>query len=348
MRFPQDGLDAVALIRHAIDSGMRYIDTSRGYGESEFILGKALKDGYREKVILSTKCSPWIKKVTDADDGSADSVRRRIEESLIRLDVDYLDFYQVWNVNNADAWKTATQKGGMVEGILKAKEDGLIKHTGFTTHEKPELVIKYLDEADWCEILLVSYNLLNKSYAPVLEAAHHKGIGTIVMNPVGGGKLAAQSEKLQPLIEKVGAESLADLAVRFVLSNTNVDTILCGMSKLSDVDNTIASAQRPRFGAEQLQSIESFFTGLSRENVEFCTGCRYCVPCPAGIEIPGIMSGIYEAKFLGLFEGGKGTYNWNTRDVKVDACTDCGACEKKCTQSLPIRKELQWAKEAFA
>ncbi len=126
MRLPKDVDDAVALVRHAIDSGMRYIDTSRGYGESEWIIGQALKDGYRKKVLLSTKWAPWIVKVDQGDDSSSDRVRRRIEESMRRLDVDFLDFYQVWNISSRENYDQAVAKGGMVEGILKAKAEGLV------------------------------------------------------------------------------------------------------------------------------------------------------------------------------------------------------------------------------
>ena len=342
MRFPGDANDAVALIRRAIDAGMVYIDTSRGYGESEWVLGRALQDGYREKVILSSKCSPWIKKVSGDDDTSAESTRRRIEETITRLGVDYLDFYQVWNVNNAEAWETATKKGGMVDGIRKAMDEGLVRHTGFTTHEKPENVVEYLRSADWCEILLVSYNLMNRSYAPVLEAAREHGIGTVVMNPVGGGKFAEESPVLTKLAREVGAASVADLAVRFVLSNPNVDTILCGMNKLSDVDDTIASAERPVFDADQLKAIDEFFEKFSRKNVGFCTACRYCMPCPTGINIPAIMGAIYEDKFLGLKQGAKRQYRWAGK-VKADACIRCGQCEEKCTQSLKIMEEMAYA-----
>lgn len=347
MRFPPDALDAVGLVRHAIDSGMRYIDTSRGYGESEYVLSRALRDGYRERVVLSTKCSPWIKKVTDADDGSADSVRRRIDESLLRLGVDYLDFYQVWNVNDPDAWELATRRGGMVDGIKRAVDEGLVRHIGFTTHEKPEALLRYLDEAEWCEILLVSYNLLKRDYEPVLEKAKDLGIGTIVMNPVGGGRFAEDSPVLMRLAEEVGAVSVADLAVRYVLSNPNVDTILCGMSKASDVDATIASARRTVFDHAARERVNDFFDRLSRESVSFCTNCGYCQPCPAGIKIPSVMSSIYEGRFLGFAEGARKTFRRATAEVKVDACTRCGSCEKKCTQGLEIIRELQYAASEY-
>lgn len=348
MRLPQDCIDAVTLIRHAIDSGMRYIDTSRGYGESEFKLGAALKDGYRGKVILSSKCSPWIKKVRDDDDGSADSVRRRIDETLMRLGVEKLDFYQVWNINNREAWETATRKGGMVEGIRKAMDEGLVGHTGFTTHDTVDNLLEYLDMADWAEVLLITYNLLNRTYEPVIAKAREKGIGTIVMNPVGGGRLAENSDVIMKLAAQVGATSVADLAVRYVLSNANVDTLLCGMSKPSDVDATIASAQRPSFTPDEHKTINDFFAALTREEVSFCTGCKYCMPCPAGINIPGIMSAVYEDRFLGLTANAKWGYKRATRDVTPDACTDCGACEEKCTQNLKIRNELKYAMEKLA
>ena len=342
MRFPGDVVDAVALIRHAIDSGMRYIDTCRAYGESEFILSRALKDGYREKVFLSTKCSPWIRKIKDSDDGSADSVRRRIEEQMLRLDVDYLDFYQVWNVNNPEAWEIATRKGGMVDGIRKAMDEGIVKHTGFTTHEAPEKLVKYLDEADWCEILLVSYNMMKLDYAPALEAARKHAIGTIVMNPCGGGTLAESSPVLGDLAKEVGAASVADMAVRFVLSNPNVDTMLCGMSKPQDVDDSIASVGRGPFSEEQVARITAFFAQHSSKNVGFCTACKYCMPCPSGINIPAIMGAVYQDRFLGLKAGARQAYRWAGK-VKADACVKCGECETKCTQQLKIMSDMGYA-----
>lgn len=347
MRLPADGADAIGLIRHAIDSGMRYIDASRGYGESEFVLGRALRDGYRDKVILSSKSSPWNMKVSQDDDGSADSIRRRIDEALLRLDVDYLDFYQVWNIESPETWEIATKPGGAVEGIRRAMDEGLVRHAGFTTHETPENLLRYLDQADWCEILLVTYHLLDLRYAPVLQAAHERGIGTAVMNPVGGGKLAEASGVLMKLAESVGAVSVADLAVRFVLSNPNVDTILCGMSKPADVDDTIASADRPPFTAEQLASLRDAMEALSRKTVGFCTACKYCLPCPTGINIPQIMGAIYEERFLGLMQSAKRSYR-GAGHVKADACTRCGECEGRCTQKLGIMEEMAYAAAQYA
>jgi predicted aldo/keto reductase-like oxidoreductase len=345
MRLPGESIDAVNLVRRAIDAGMRYIDTSRGYGESEWHVGRALEDGYRDRVALSTKCSPWIRKVVDTDEPNAETVRRRIEESMTRLGVDVLDFYQVWNVNKRENWEKAVAPGGMVDGIRQAMEDGLVRHTGFTTHDTVENVVEYCETQDWPEVILVSYNMLKTDYAPALAAAKANGIGTIVMNPVGGGQLAEQSPVLLQLAEQVGAVSVPDMAVRYVLSNPDVDTILCGMNKPSDVDDTVASAERDPFTRDQIARIDAFIADRQGENVGFCTGCNYCMPCPQGIKIPQVMSCIHQDRFLGLKEAAKRQYNagWGVGKIKADACKQCGQCEPKCTQGLEIMKEMAYA-----
>ena len=125
MRLPEEE-KAIPLIRQAIDAGMIYIDTSRGYGDSEIKLGKALKDGYREKVILSSKWSPWNTKLEDNDDTMADRTYKKLLESMKRLDVEYLDFYQIWSINNPEQYKLATIKDGMLDGIFRAMDQGLV------------------------------------------------------------------------------------------------------------------------------------------------------------------------------------------------------------------------------
>ena len=347
MRFPREVNTAISLIRHAIDSGMRYIDTSRGYGESEWILSRALRDGYRDKVILSTKWAPWITKI-DADDApTAAGVRKRIEESLIRLDVDFLDYYQVWNIDNRDHYAQATAPGGMLDGIRQAIDDGLVRRTGFTTHDSVENITEYVKEADWCDIILFSYNLMNRRYAPAIAAAHEQGIGTIVMNPVGGGVLAEPSGILQELAASVGAETVPELAIRFVLSNPDVTTIISGISEHADVDNTIAAAEKPPFSTEAMQQISRFLDDRTPEKTGFCTGCKYCMPCPYGIDIPAVMSCINQARYWGLKQQATRKYA-RIKGPRADACTQCGACEEKCTQNLPIREEMKYAAKYLA
>lgn len=346
MRLPQNTDEAVALIRHAIDSGMRYLDTSRGYGDSEIKVGKALKDGYRRKVILSTKWAPWITKIEETDDTSASCVRKRIEESMRRLDVDYLDFYQVWNIDSREHYDQATAKGGMLEGMLKAREEGLVGHLGFTTHDSVENLLSYIEEADWCEVLLFSYNLLNQQYAPVIEAAHAKGLGTIIMNPVGGGMLTHSSPVLEELARQVGARSVPDMAVRFILSNLTVDTILVGLNQLPDVDRTLASLNDGPFSEEAMAVIAARLEEIRKDREAFCTGCQYCLPCPQDIDIPGIMSAIAQYRFWGFEDLARENYR-NLKTALATACVQCGECEPKCTQHLLIMEEMSFAAETF-
>jgi hypothetical protein len=351
MRFPRDDDEAVALIRHAIDAGMTYIDTCRGYGDSERKLGKALKDGYREKVILSTKWSPWVKKIEDDDDTSADRVLRRIEESMKRLDVDYLDFYQVWNINTRERYELAVRPGGFIEGVMKAKERGLVGHTGFTTHDSVENLLVYLDEVDWCEVLLVTYNMLNRTYEPVLARAREKGVGTIVMNPVGGGKLASAGSAYEKVVAAMGCASLAELAVRWVLSNPHVDTIISGIAKHSDVDETLAAARRPRFTAEQMATINGMVESMSPARLGFCTHCEYCMPCPHDVNIPRVMDAIYLHRYQRFVDEGRTVYHsigdqW-TKGKNAEACTACGECVPKCTLQLAIPDEMAWARATW-
>jgi uncharacterized protein len=348
MRLPEDEQQAIALLRQAIDANMVYIDTSRGYGDSEIKVGKALKDGYRQKVILSTKWSPWVKKIASDDDTSAECAYRRLCESMERLDVDYLDFYQIWSVHSLESWKEATQKGGMLEGIQRAKDEGLVGHIGFTTHDTPENVSRYIDEADWCEAILFTYNMLNPTYKEVIAKAHEKGIATTVMNPVAGGMFAEGSDVLDGAVKTaVDIEDPIEAAHRYLKGDENVDMIICGIAKPSDITSTLANYQKPGLTAEQRTSIEMEMAKLTGESKGFCTQCKYCMPCPAKINIPGMMQVVYYDKFLQTPKKAKEDFGWlilpenGCHCAPPTECTECGQCEQKCTQKLNIIEQMK-------
>ncbi|MHC4913887.1 MAG: aldo/keto reductase [Planctomycetota bacterium] len=346
MRLPKDDDEAVELVRYALDRGMRYIDTCRGYGDSEIKIGKALKDGYRDKAILSSKWCPWIKMVEETDDASADCMRKRLEDSLKRLDVDVIDFYQIWNINNQENFEKATRPGGMLDGVRKAMDEGLVRHTGITTHDKVERLLEYLPELDWCEVILVSYNMLEVRYAPVIAKARELGMGTIVMNPVAGGRLVGDSPVLTELAGSVGARDVPDLALRWLLSNPALDTYISGISTKRDVDAAIAAAEAGPFEGEALEKVNDFVESHTRKSLDFCTGCDYCKPCPQEINIPAVMARIYEERFWGLREAAAERYR-KIKGPHADACVACGECEAKCTQKLKIAEEMRYAAEHF-
>jgi len=346
MRFPKDDQEAVSLIRESIDAGMIYIDTSRGYVNSELKLAKALKDGYREKVILSTKWSPWILEVEPDDSASAECTYKRILESMSRLEVDKLDFYQVWNIDSRQHYEQATAKGGMLDGILRAKDEGLIEHTGFTTHDMPENIGAYIDDADWCEAILFTHNILNPAYRDVIAKAHSKGIATIVMNPLGGGMLAENSPVLKKAVKKaLGHENIIAAAHRYLASSEIIDTILCGISKPSDITSTIENFSKPPLTASQMKSLEDAMDEISSRSIGFCVDCKYCMPCPEGINIPVMMKVSYLSRFLKLKSRPAELYSWQTNSPAK--CTACGECEEKCTQKLKIIEEMKYLVDKF-
>ena len=328
MRLPDEQL-SIPLIRQAIDAGMIYIDTSRGYSDSETKLAKALKEGYREKVILSTKWCPWNLKVEPDDNTSAECTHKRILESMRRMDVEYLDFYQIWSINSSENYEQATCKGGMLDGIRRAKDEGLIRHIGFTTHDTPDNVHDYIDEADWCEAILFTHNILNTTYKEIIAETHERGIATMVMNPLAGGFLAEDSPVLQQAVsDALGIIDVVEAAQRYLAGDENIDTILCGISKPSDITSTIINYSKPPLTRQQRRDLEEAMSKISSEGMGFCSGCQYCMPCPEGINIPGMMRLVYFDRLLQMSDrAGKDYERQVDTDTSPARCTKCGQCE---------------------
>ena len=348
MRLPDEEM-AIPLIRQAIDAGMIYIDTSRGYTDSETKIARALRDGYREKVILSTKWCPWNLKVEPDDDTSAECAYKRILESMARLEVDYLDFYQIWSINNFENYEQATCKGGMLDGVRRAKDEGLIKHMGFTTHDTPDNIRKYIDDADWCEAILVTHNILNTAYKEIIAEAHEKGMATITMNPLAGGFLAEDSPVLrQAVSDALGINNVVEAAQRYLAGDENLDTILCGINKPSDITSTINNYSKPPLTSQQRKDLEEAMSKISSKGMGFCSSCKYCMPCPEGINIPGMMKLVYFDRLLQMSDRAGKDYK---RQVDADSsparCTKCGQCEEQCTQNLKISDELEYLVDRF-
>ncbi|HSA26619.1 MAG TPA: aldo/keto reductase [Phycisphaerae bacterium] len=340
MRLPKGDDEAVTLLRQAIDAGLIYIDTSRGYGDSEIKVGKSLKDGYRSRVILSTKWSPWVQMVEETDRPTAACTYKRLLESMERLDVDRLDFYQLWNIDSLEHWQQATGKGGMLEGILRARKEGLVGHIGFTTHDSPGNISRYIDEADWCEAILFTYNVMNQTYRENIAKAHAKGIATLVMNPIGGGMLAENSPVLTAA---AGGLDPIEAAHRFLSGDPNVDTVLCGIRKPSDITDTLANFAKPPLVGGLRSTIVEAYARLSKKNLGLCTDCQYCMPCPQGLNIPGIMHTAYLHRVLQCPEAAANHYRWiadPAKNTTAENCTQCGECGSKCTQKLPIPEHV--------
>jgi len=232
--------ESIKIIRKSIDNGINFVDTAYNYhnGKSEIILGQVLKDGYREKVTLMSKNPLWeVKKTEDFD--------RLLDEQLAKLEVDYLDIYLFHNINKK-RYKEVIQEFNLFDKMKEAKKKGKIKHIGFSSHDKPKNIKKLIDENEF-EVMLVQYNFVDPINEEVIQYAHEKGLGVILMGPCGGGRLTNEpTEEMKQWLSK-GKTNFSDLAFKFVWSNPNVDIALSGMSSEQMVDENIALASSDNY-----------------------------------------------------------------------------------------------------
>lgn len=335
---------AIPVIHRALELGVNYVDTAPYYCDSlsEITVGKALK-GFRDKVYLSTK--------NPIEDASGEHFLERLEKSLKKLDTDYIDFYHMWGIS----WKTYQEKINMPDGplqaALKAKEQGLIKHLSFSFHDAPENMIKIIDTG-YFETVLSQYNLLDRANEKSIAYAHEKGLGTVIMGPVGGGRLGAPSAVIQEML-KGKTKSTAEMALRFVLANPNVTLALSGMSTIEMVEENAAVASIPGvLTSEELKKVEEMLEENKRLSELYCTGCNYCMPCPQGLNIPHIFKLMNYNRVYGLKDYAKDEYSklkiaGNNTGNPADACVECGACEGKCPQHLQIIQQLKETRTAL-
>ncbi|MBR4749019.1 MAG: aldo/keto reductase [Abditibacteriota bacterium] len=338
MRLPNDDEEAVSIMRAAVDGGVNYLDTAFGYGESERRVGLALQDGYRDRVYLSTK--------NPLPDMSLDGWKQRLEESLRRLQTDHIDFYNVIHSMSYDACENFLVKNKALDMILDYKRQGVIRHIVYSTHDTPDNVKKCIDTG-FFEGMTIQYNLLNRSYADAIAYAHEKGMGVVIMGPVGGGMLGAANSTFKNKLGKSYA-STPELAIRFVLANPNVTVALSGMGNMAMVEENLRTASNPDpLSEEELKAVDTAVEELRALEKLYCTGCRYCMPCPNGVDIPGNFANFNRYRVYGALQQARQHYGWmkrkddNKQDSSAGACIQCGACMSKCPQKIDIISQLQ-------
>jgi predicted aldo/keto reductase-like oxidoreductase len=354
MRLPMMDLDgkrvvndelAIPLMQQSFEMGINFVDSAPYYleSQSEIAVGKALK-GYRDKVYVSTK--------NPIEDDNGDNWMARLEKSLKQLDTDYIDFYHFWGIGLEGFKSWQGLKYGPLEAAHKAKDQGLIKHISFSYHDDPKNFKTIVDSGHF-ESVLIQYNILDRNNEENIAYAKSKGLGVIVMGPVGGGRLGEPSEKIQSML-KTRRVSTAEMALRFVLANENVDMALSGMSNLNMVKQNIETASRgEHLTNEEIEHINKMVDENYELAEKFCTSCEYCKPCPHGIEIPHIFELMNLYRVFELPEHAKRSYyelinGWSwLKSPPATKCTACGECEKKCPQKLPIIKQLAEAHETL-
>ena len=327
-----------AMLMRAYELGVNYFDTALYYchSNSEIAVGKALKP-IRDKVYISTKCP--LELVKEPGD-----FRKVLETSLKKLDTPYIDFYHFWGINQ----KTFDEKivpMNLIAEAQKLKEEGLIRHISFSFHDSPEALKHIIDNGEGLESVLLQYNLLDRANEEMIQYAARKGLGVVVMGPVGGGRLAAPTE----LAQKLGTEAVNtyELAFKFVLGNPGVCCALSGMQTIDMVEQNavVASLENP-MSEDEWRRVGESLENLKKFSELYCTGCGYCQPCPKGINIPKIFQAYTYLNVYGLKDLAKNTWNGYLNDeknpgAKPDACVNCGYCERKCPQHLKVRDLLK-------
>jgi len=348
MRFPSgkngmvDHEYGIKLIRTAIDNGVNYMDTGFPYhgGESEVILGKALKDGYREKTIVATKCPMGqISSTADFD--------RVFKIQLDRLQLDSIDSYMFHGLERS-SFENKVLKYGLLDKMEEAREKGKIKYIGFSFHDSYDSFMRIIDAYDW-DFAQVQMNYIDIEYQATLKGvkeAGAKGVGIIAMEPLLGGKLANLSEAAARMIDP--AKSAVEWALDFLWSLPEMSIVLSGMSSLDQLNQNIEYASRSSVdmltdeNIEMLMRVRDIYNGLL---LAPCTRCRYCMPCPAGIDIPRALKA-YNSTATGTFEDALAYYN---RQVPVGAseCLNCKHCEEECPQHIKVSELMGEISEIF-
>ena len=335
-----DEAAAIEMLRHAIDNGVNYVDSAYPYhgGNSERVLGKALAGGYRDKVAIATKLPPWSVK-------SANDFDRLLDEQLARLGCEHIEMYLLhcmqWK------WWPMLRDLGVLEWLERAKADGRIGEVGFSFHDSVDMFKEIVDAYDWC-FCQIQYNYVNEDVQAGTEGlkyASDKGLGVVIMEPLFGGSLAAPGGAVGEIWSSAGLDPV-DTALQWLWNKPEVSLVLSGMSDLQQVKDNIASACRSGIGSLGAEALETVARVQAKYGEIFsipCTKCRYCMPCPSGVEIP-VNFEYYNAAVM--FGGVTRTLHRNLyaglpESQRAAACTQCKECDEKCPQEIAISELMQ-------
>jgi hypothetical protein len=337
-----DEPEAIKMIRYAIDHGVNYIDSAWGYhrGNSEVVLGKALQNGYREKVRVATKLPvPEVTAHADFD--------RLLNEQLQRLNNIPIDFYLLHGLNKM-SWPKVRDLG-VLKWAEGAMADGRIKHLGFSFHDSFEVFQEIIGAYDNWTLCQIQYNYMDEQTQAGtrgLEYAHKKGLAVVVMEPIRGGRLARPPEKVAKIWANAPVKATPqEWALRWVWNHPEVSVVLSGMSNMQQVVENVASAEhsQPRnLTADELGLIERAREAYLSNGIS-CTACRYCMPCPNGVEIPRVFNFYNEAMIYGDSARPRRDYGRMKAEQRADNCTKCEQCVEKCPQQLAIPELLEKA-----
>jgi predicted aldo/keto reductase-like oxidoreductase len=341
-----DESEAIRMMRYAFDHGVNYVDSAYGYhqGNSEIVIGKALKDGYREKVRIATK-------IPSHEIHAAQDFGRCLNEELKRLQTDRIDFYLLHHLDKT-SWPKVRDLG-VLRWADSAIADGRIGYFGFSFHDSFEVLKEIIEAYHNWTLCQIQYNYMDEQTQAGtigLDYAHEKGLAVVVMEPIRGGRLVRPPEAVAKLWANAPVQRTPqEWALRWVWNHPEVSVVLSGMSTMQQVVENVAYAEHSEphnltpGDLELIGQVRDAYRSLSPV---LCTSCRYCMPCPHGVDIPHIFDLYNEAVIYDSPEKPRKYYN-DTREIKkeqrADNCIKCGQCLEKCPQKIPIPELLEKA-----
>ena len=337
-----DEAKVAEMVRYAVEHGVNYVDTAFNYhrGQSEIVVGKVLKDGLRDKVYLATKCPVW--QVTSRADFDT-----FLNTQLEKLQTDHIDMYLLHGLNKS-RWP------GLVEAQVfdfldKAKSDGRIRFAGYSFHDDLATFKTIADSYGW-DFCQIQYNFMDERFQAGTEGlryAHGKGMAVVIMEPLRGGRLV---KNVPPEVQAVWDSASvrrtpAEWGLRWIWNHHEVSVVLSGMGAMEQVIENIRTAETALPGSLAAAELELFdkVREAYRKRVKIpCTKCEYCQPCPQGVKIPDLFEQYNTAWMYGALDELARFYaRMRTEPGNVGNCADCGTCEEKCPQALPIRDLLR-------
>ena len=328
---------ALKMVRGAIDSGVNYLDTAWNYhrDNSEGFVGRVLSDGYREKVRIATKMPCWlVEKPDDLD--------RLFDTQMERLQVSHVDFYLLHALQRD--WWDRMKSMGYLRWAEKKMSEGVIRHLGFSFHDRFPLFKRIVDDYDNWTMTMVQHNYMDaekEAGTAGIKYARERGLAVVAMEPLRGGQLAKEPPgDISRILQKADDDrSPAEWGLRWLWNQDDVSLVLSGMSSPEQVEENIRIASETFPGcltsceAETIEEVKSAYQ--ARAGIG-CTDCRYCMPCPSGVAIPFVFEYYNIAKMYDDLPSAKGHYGFLNEENRADRCTACGKCLEHCPQHLQI------------
>lgn len=320
---------AVRVLQRAYELGMNFVDTHRGYGDSEIKIGKALA-GVREQYYLATKISAHTRQ----------GAKKSLKESLKRLRTDYIDLIFIKNQDSEKVMRQAMSRNGSLRVAREAQKAGVVRHIGVTSHDE-KIAYRCLRSGEYA-VVMFPYNILNTAAEKrILPLCRRRNIGFVCMKPVAGGLLTVPS-KVFARMTKARARTTAAAAIRFCLSHPDVTIVIPGVATIKHLREALSAEGLPMTPAERQRALRQ----VTRLGKWFCRHCGYCKPCPQGIEINDVFRLYHYYKSYDLRDYAKRRYR--RLKVKAPACVKCGSCVSRCPYDIDIPRQIRSAHKALA